>query len=207
MALTSTMNPILIYSLYKVKFRHYNFSLVIQAFKELGVTKAFRFIFFSFFQLFFRLLPLPPLRKWWLLLGGAKIGQDSIIMDVRFFNWHHQGLSGLRIGRQGFIGDETLIDLYNKVTLEDNVTLAQRVTVLTHMNVGYKSHPLQKYFPANNFPVLFKTGCVIGACATILPGVTVGQKSMVAAGAVVTKDVPPKTLVAGVPAKVIRKLD
>lgn len=178
-----------------------------QALKEVGIKKAFKFIFFSFFQLFFRLLSLPPLRKLCLLLGGAKIGQDSIIMDVHFFNWHHKGLSGLKIGWQCFIGDETLIDLYSRVTLEDNVTIAQRVTILTHINVGYKNHPLQKHFPSKSLPVFLRTGSVICACVTILPGITIGENSMVAAGSVVTKDVPPKTLVAGVPAKVIRKLD
>ena len=178
-----------------------------QAIKEVGLKKAFKFLLFSFFQLFYRILPLPQLRKLYLYLGGAKIGHDSIIMDVRFFNWHHQGLSGLNLGRQCFIGDEALIDLYNRVILEDSVTIAQRVTILTHMNVGYKDHPLQKYFPRVSLPVFLKKGCVVGACATILPGVTIGENSMVAAGSVVTKDVPPKSLVAGVPAKLVRKLD
>lgn len=178
-----------------------------QAIKEVGFKKAFKFLIFSFFQLFYRILPLPNLRSWVLLLGGAKIGNDSIIMDVRFFNWHHQGLNGLKIGQECFIGDETLIDLYNKVTLENQVTVAQRVTILTHLNVGYKDHPLQKYFPPTSLPVTLKSGSVIGACVTILPGITVGEKSMVAAGAVVTHDVPQKTLVAGVPAKVIRKFE
>lgn len=177
-----------------------------QAIKEIGYKKSLRFLLFSFFQLFYRLLFLPQLRKICLLLGGAKIDQNSIIMDVRFFNWHHKGLSGLKIGKDCFIGDETLIDLYNKVTLEDNVTIAQRVTILTHMNVGYKNHPLQKQFPRVSLPVYFKSGSVVCACVTILSGVTIGGGSMVAAGAVVTKDVPPNTLVAGIPAKVTKKL-
>ena len=178
-----------------------------QAIKEVGYKIAFKFTIFSFLQLFYRFLPLPQFRTWFLLLGGAKIGRDSIIMDVHFFNWHHQGLSGVRVGRKCFVGDETLIDLYNKVTLEDDVTIAQRVTILTHMNVGYKDHPLQKYFPATSSPVTLRRGSVIGACATILPGVTIGENSMVAAGSVVTKDVPTQSLVAGVPAKLIRKLE
>lgn len=178
-----------------------------QALKEVGFKKAFKFVLFSFFQLFFGLLPLPQLKILCLQIGGAKIGKDSIIMDVHFFNWHHLGLRGLNVGQECFIGDETLIDLYRRVILEDSVTIGQRVTILTHINVGYKNHPLQKYFPSESLPVILKTGCVIGACATILPGITIGQRSMVAAGAVVTKDVPPQTLVAGVPAKVIRKLE
>lgn len=178
-----------------------------QAINEIGFLKAAKFVFFSFYQLLYRLLPLPQLRKLFLYLAGAKIGRDSIIMDVRFFNWHHKGLNGLKIGRKCFIGDETLIDLYNQVILEDNVTIASRATILTHTNVGYKTHPLQKYFPFKSLPVIFKTGSVICSCSIILPGITVGEKSMIAAGAVVTKNVPPHTLVAGIPAKVIRKLD
>ncbi len=178
-----------------------------QAIKEIGFKKAFKFFLFSFFQLFFGLMILPQLRKVLLQIGGAKIGRDSIIMGVRFFNWHHQGLSGVNIGKECFIGDETLIDLYNKVVLEDQVTIAQRVTLLTHMNVGYRNHPLQKYFPSSSAPILLKRGSVIGASVTILPGVVIGENSMVASGAVVTKDVPDMTLVGGVPAKEIRKLD
>ena len=55
-------------------------------------------------------------------------------------------------------------------------------------------------------PITIETNVWIGATATILPGVTIGANSVVAAGAVVTRDVPPATLVAGVPAKVIRNL-
>lgn len=178
-----------------------------QAVKEIGFKKALRFVLFSFSHFFYRILPLPQLRKLFLILGGAKIGKDTIIMDARFFNWHHLGLKGLNIGSQCFIGDEALIDLYNKVILEDSVSIAQRVTILTHINVGYKNHPLKQYFPSKSQPVVIKTGSVVGACSTILAGVTIGEKSMIAAGSVVTKDVPHNTLVAGVPAKVIRKLE
>jgi len=55
--------------------------------------------------------------------------------------------------------------------------------------------------------VLIKRNVWIGASATILPGVTVGENSVVAAGALVNKDVPPTTVVAGIPAKVITHLD
>lgn len=177
-----------------------------EAIKEVGFSKAFKFFIFSFLQLFYNFLFLPQLRSLYLFMVGAKIGPDSIIMDVRFFNWQHKGFSGLKIGNKCFVGDETLIDLYNMVVLEDSVTIAQRVTILTHINVGYKDHPLQQFFPAQSLPVIFKTGSVVGACSTILPGITIGEKSMVAAGSVVTKDVPSNTLVAGVPAKEIRKI-
>ncbi|MDP3973600.1 MAG: acyltransferase [Candidatus Daviesbacteria bacterium] len=177
-----------------------------KATEEIGVEKTIRFIVYAILQFIYGLLILPPLRKVFLTLLGAKIGSNSIIMNVKFFNWHHKGPQGLVIGSDCFIGDETLIDLYGSVTLENEVTLAQRVTVLTHLNVGYFDHPLQKYFPKSTKPVLFKRGSVIAATVTILPGVTIGHQSFVAAGSVVTKNVPDKTLVAGVPARSIRKI-
>lgn len=197
------MQSILINIFSKVK---YAIIILMRALKEIGFKKAFKFFLFSLLQLFYKLLPLPQLRIFYLLMCGAKIGRDSIIMDVCFFNWHHMGFGGLSIGKKCFVGDEVLIDLYDKVELEESVTIAQRVTILTHMNVGYKDHPLQKYFPHHSLPVILKQGCVIGACSTILPGVTIGKESMVAAGSVVTKNVPPDTLVAGVPAKIIRNI-
>jgi acetyltransferase-like isoleucine patch superfamily enzyme len=55
-------------------------------------------------------------------------------------------------------------------------------------------------------PVIIKRNAWIGAAATILPGVTIGENAVVAAGAVVTKDVAPNTIVGGVPAKFIKSI-
>lgn len=182
-----------------------------KAIEEIGYKKSIRFLFFSLIEIVYHLLInhllyLPPFRKYFLILIGAKIGPDSIIMDVNFFNWHHKGPKGFEIGSECFIGDETLIDLCDKVILENQVTIAQRVTICTHLNVGYKDHPLQKHFPKFSKPVIFKKGCVVGASSTILPGITVGSMSFVAAGSVVTQNIPNNVLVAGVPAKVVRKI-
>ena len=175
-------------------------------FEEAGMKKIFKFVFYSFAQMFYGILLLPPLRTIFLNILGANINTKAILMSVKFFNWHINGPQGLKIGKDCFIGDETLIDLYDEVILEDQVTLAQRVLVLTHINVGFKNHPLQKYFPKTSSNVIFKKGVVVGAGSTILPGVTVGEKSFVAAGSVVTRNVLPGVLVAGVPAKIIRKI-
>lgn len=174
--------------------------------REIGFKKTFLFIAYSFLQLVYQILLFPQFRKLFLILLGAKVGKDSILMDIRFFNWYHKGPKGIRIGKECFIGDGTLIDLYDEVIFEAQVTLAQRVLILTHLNVGYSDHPLQKHFPKMSKPVIFKSGCVVGAASTILPGVIIGRESFVAAGSVVTKDVPDRTLVAGSPAKVIRKI-
>ncbi len=182
-----------------------------KAIEEIGYKKSKRFVLFSLVEIIYHLLikhllNLPPFRKYFLMLLGAEIGPDSIIMDVNFFNWHHKGLKGLKIGSECFIGDDTLVDLCDEVIIEDQVTIAQRVTILTHLNVGYKDHPLQKHFPKVSKPVVIKKGAVIGAASTILQGITIGSQAFVAAGSVVTRNVPPKTLVGGVPAKIIRKI-
>lgn len=179
--------------------------------RELGVQKSFKFIVYSilavvYHNLIDHLFYISYARTIFLTILGAKIGTSTIIMDVKFFNWHHKGPKGLAIGNDCFVGDQTLIDFYDEVILEDQVTIAQRVTILTHTNVGYKDHPLQKFFPKSSKPVIFKSGSVVGAAATILPGVIIGRQSFVAAGSVVTKNVPPHSVVAGVPARVMRIL-
>jgi maltose O-acetyltransferase len=154
----------------------------------------------------YRIALVPPLRAAWLRLLGARIGPRTILHEVRFFNLYRRGLPGLEIGSECFIGDECLLDLAEGVRLGDQVTLAERVTVLTHMNVGYRDHPLQAQFPALAAPVTFGPGCFVGAGVTILPGVAIGARAFVAAGSVVTRDVPPRSLVAGVPARVVREI-
>ncbi len=177
-----------------------------KAVKEIGLKKTFLFVFFSPVDLIYRLSIFPQIRALILEILGSQIGEGTFVMNVKFFNWHHKGPKGLSIGNECFLGDETLIDLYDAVTLEDKVTVAQRVTILTHLNVGYKNHPLQKYFPKAAKGVIIKKGSVIGAASVILPGITIGKESFVAAGSVVTKNVPSRTLVAGNPAKIIKRL-
>lgn len=183
-----------------------------RAIEEVGPKKTLKFLIYSVVQVIYHnlidhFLFFSQARKLFLKIIGAEIGQDTIIMNAHFFNWHHKGPRGLKIGKECFVGDGTLIDLYDSVILEEQVTIAQNVLILTHLNVGYKNHPLQKFFPRTSKKVVLKKGCVIGAGAIILPGITVGNESFVAAGSVVTKNVQAKTLVAGIPAKKIRKIN
>lgn len=177
-----------------------------KALREIGLGKALRFGTCSFAMLPYRLLVFPQLRAPYLRLLGARIGRGAILHDVRFFNLYRRGLRGLRIGDECFIGDECLLDLAAEVRLEQQVTLAERVLILTHMNVGYADHPLQQQFPTMTAPVRVEPGSFVGANVTLLPGVTLGERSFVAAGSVVTESVAPRTLVAGVPARLVRQL-
>ena len=108
------------------------------------------------------------------------------------------------------IGDYTRIGLHNTiigpVRIGNNVNLAQGITVtaLNH-NFDDTNKRIDEQGVSTN-AVTIEDDVWIGANAVILPGVTIGNHCVVAAGAVVTKDVPPHSLVAGVPAKVIKQI-
>ena len=108
------------------------------------------------------------------------------------------------------IGDHTRIGLHNTiigpVTIGDHVNLAQGITV-TALNHNFADTDKRiDEQGVSTSPVVIEDDIWIGANAVVLPGVTIGHHSVVAAGAVVTKDVPPHSLVAGVPAKIIKQL-
>jgi len=106
----------------------------------------------------------------------------------------------IQIGKNVFINHACSFLDMGGITIEDNVLIGPKVNLVT------ENHPLD---PVNrralvSKPIIIKRNAWIGAAATILPGVTVGENSIVAAGAVVTIDVPANTIVGGVPAKVIK---
>jgi acetyltransferase-like isoleucine patch superfamily enzyme len=108
------------------------------------------------------------------------------------------------------IGDHTRIGLHNTiigpVTIGSHVNLAQGITV-TALNHNFEDTSLRiDEQGVSTKPVVIGDDVWIGANAVILPGVTIGRHVVVAAGAVVTKDVRDNTLVGGVPAKVIKQL-
>jgi len=177
-----------------------------KAIEEIGINKGIKFVFWTLASSLLSISLFPPVRKILLRLFGAQIGKNTIINDVKFFNLYRRGFSGFKVGESCFIGDKCLFDLADEIRIGDNVTLAERITVITHLNVGYKDHPLQKYFPPSSSPVTIKDGCFIGACSTILSGVQISEESFVAAGSLINQDVPRRVLVAGVPAKSIREI-
>ena len=108
------------------------------------------------------------------------------------------------------IGDHTRVGLHNTiigpVTIGSHVNLAQGITV-TALNHNFEdtNKRIDEQGISTN-PVTIEDDIWIGANAVILPGVTIGHHSVVAAGAVVTKDVPPHSLAAGVPAKIMKQI-
>jgi acetyltransferase-like isoleucine patch superfamily enzyme len=136
---------------------------------------------------------------------GAKLDGSCYIDTHLIIQNAYMDYSNLYVGPHCYIGKDVFLDLAERITLEANVTLAMRVTVLTHFDGGESFAKM--LYPREKKPVFFKKGAYVGAGAIILPGVTIGEHSIIAAGAVVTEDVPPMALVAGVPAKLIRYLD
>jgi len=113
---------------------------------------------------------------------------------------------GVSIGQHVFVGLDTWLDdqFPELITLEDDVTLSFRVTVVVHDDAKRLDRTQAGAGDGTVAPVVLKRGCYLGAGCLVLPGVTIGERAVVAAGAVVTRDVPPDTVVAGVPARVVK---
>ena len=107
----------------------------------------------------------------------------------------------IRVGHRVFINQNcTLYDLA-EISIGDDVMIGPNVSIITE---GHPVAPSQRRSYVIGKPVVIERNVWIAADATIIGGVTVGENSVVAAGSVVTKDVPPNTLVGGNPARVIR---
>lgn len=109
----------------------------------------------------------------------------------------------IKLGQNIFINHAcSFLDL-GGITIDDDVQIGPRVNLVT------ENHPVdpsnRKHLDVKSIHI--KRNAWIGAGATILPGVTIGENSIVAAGAVVNKDVPDNTIVGGIPAKVIKKTE
>jgi len=129
------------------------------------------------------------------ILKGAQIGENCIIGHNCFVG------SRAKLGRG--VKLESNIDVWNLVTLEDFVFVGPSV-VFTNDLTPRAKYPKKQYPQYGKWlPTLVEEGTSIGANATILCNLTIGKWAFVGAGAVVTKDVPDYTIVAGVPAKII----
>lgn len=174
---------------------------VSKALREIGPARALRYVLLELALVIHDLLLLPPLRVFWLRVLGASIGSDTVLMGTRFSNLDRTGLGGLKIGARCYLGRGVELDLAERIEVLDETTLADGAMVLTHMNVGFRDHPLQRAFPSLATPVRIGPGAFIGARAMLLPGVQVGKGAFVAAGSVVTRSVPDDMVVGGNPAR------
>lgn len=152
-------------------------------------------------------LCLYPIRALMLSFSGSKIGKHTRIYNVSIFNFYKEGFVNFVVGDNVYIGMETMIDLADKVIIDSNITIAERVVILTHTNVGYNDHSLKKYFPDKYAPVKIGNNVFIDAGSLIMPGVTIEDKCVIGATSLVLKDVKSGEIVGGVPAKVIGRID
>jgi acetyltransferase-like isoleucine patch superfamily enzyme len=132
-------------------------------------------------------------------LIGKPVG-DTFTLIPPFYTDH--GLN-ITVGRAVFIGYQCAFTGHAAIDIADQVMIAHKVNLIT---AGHPVEPGKRKAYITAEPIAIETNVWIGAAATILPGVRIGADSVVAAGAVVTHDVPPATLVAGIPATVIRHL-
>lgn len=144
-------------------------------------------------------VPSHHFRRFFYRLAGIKIGKGSTIhTGARFYDPRN-----IVIGCDTIIGEDAVLDGRDKIIIGDHVDIASEVMIYN------SEHDINSDdFRAINAPVIIEDYCFIGPRAIILPGVKIGKGAVVAAGAVVTKDVPSFSIVGGVPAKIIgeRKL-
>jgi acetyltransferase-like isoleucine patch superfamily enzyme len=140
------------------------------------------------------------------VLGRPTVDASDMIVGDHFKIWstHKRtlvtGWGKLRIGDRVFLNNGVFLACCKEITIGDDVAIANEVYITDSDSHGVEGRPVREA------PVRIGNGAWIGARAIILPGVTVGSRALVAAGAVVTRDVPDDTLVAGNPARVIREL-
>lgn len=109
----------------------------------------------------------------------------------------------IKLGKGVFINHACTFMDRGTITIEDDVYIAPKVNLIT------TNHPVNPHQRKSTIskPIVIKRNVWIGINATVLADVTIGENSIVSAGAVVTKDVPPNVIVAGVPAKIIRQIN
>ena len=130
-------------------------------------------------------------------LLGDNLGENSQVMAPIA----GAAFDRIKIGDNVFINSNSLLMARGGITIEDDVMMAANVQLLSNNHDEYDRQVLTCK------PIHIKKGAWIGAGASILPGVTIGEYAIVGAGAIVTKDVGDYEVAVGVPAKVVKTLD
>lgn len=153
------------------------------------------------------LLRVPILNRYWPFLYkklGVDLGINARISPyISFYGDYHF----LHCGVNSEINPECLLLARAPIFLGKNSTLAYRAMLLTSANPNTPYNKLGILYPSTQKTITIEDNVWVGAGAVILPGVTIGECSVVAAGAVVNKDVPPYCVVAGCPAKIVKRID
>jgi acetyltransferase-like isoleucine patch superfamily enzyme len=142
--------------------------------------------------------------------NGVEIGRGTLVMHgavLHVYNFRDLPHAGIRIGRDSLVGEYNVIRGQGGVVIGDRVYTSPLVQIVA---VNHVFDDPDRSFVEQGITaegIVIEDDVWIGSGAIICDGVRVGQGAVVAAGAVVTEDVPPHTVVAGVPARVVRKID
>lgn len=130
---------------------------------------------------------------------SRKIDDSVTLFTPIFINYGKE----LKMGKHVFINFNCTLLGLGGITIDDGVQIAPNVSILS------EGHPISPKDRGDLVvkPIHIKSNVWIGAGATILQGVTIGENAIVAAGAVVSKDVPPNVIVGGIPARVIKTIE
>jgi acetyltransferase-like isoleucine patch superfamily enzyme len=131
-------------------------------------------------------------------LIGKKV-DDTFFIIPPFYSDFGENIN---IGKNVFVNHACTFMDRGGITIEDNVLIGPKVNLIT---TNHPINPAERRATISQ-PIVIKKGAWIGVGATILPGVTIGENSIVAAGAVVSKDVADNTIVGGIPAKFIKSI-
>lgn len=141
---------------------------------------------------------------------GVEIGAGTLVMhhaELHVYNFRNLPQAGIRIGRDSLIGEFNVLRGQGGITIGDRVYFAPLVQVLAVNHVfDDPSRPfIEQGITAQG--IVIEDDVWVGAGAILLDGVHIGRGAVIGAGAVVTEDVPAHTLVAGIPARVVRPID
>jgi acetyltransferase-like isoleucine patch superfamily enzyme len=142
--------------------------------------------------------------------GGVDIGSNTLVMHgaiLHVYNFRNLPQAGIHIGRDSLIGEYTVIRGQGGVTIGDRVYTSPMTQLIA---VNHVFDDPQRPFIEQGITaqgIIVEDDVWLGANAVITDGVHIGKGAVVAAGAVVTHDVPEHTIVAGVPARVVRTID
>jgi maltose O-acetyltransferase len=154
--------------------------------------------------------PLPPyvggrIRASILRLVGFKIGTGNTFQGMPVITGGGNIYSRFTTGKRCMLNVGCFLELGGTITIGSNVAVGYQCLLLTTDHaIGDRQYRAGPLTPKS---IIIEDGAWLGARVTVLPGITIGAGSIVAAGALVTKDVPPNSMAAGVPAKFVRYLN
>jgi maltose O-acetyltransferase len=136
--------------------------------------------------------------------SGLRVGPGTLILGTLDLGGTGRSFERLWIGAGCMLNAPLFLDLNDDIHIRDEVNIGHHCKLITSSHLV--GAPIRRAGMLKTAPIVLDVGCWLGASVTVLPGVTVGRGAVVATGAVVTSDVPPNTLVGGVPARVIKPL-